>query len=176
MAGRHEGFFAPFSVDITDYIHAGKNTLLVIVKNDVTSTAVTVDGYAHYGDKIYGATHFGYDEPSLGWHHCPAGAGIFGKVKMAVAGTRRITDIFVKPDIDKGEITVHTTVFTYVYKTLSGKVKYTVEGRNFKETVFENAEGKTDPFTVDENYLTEKFSITNFKVWTQKRRICMRLH
>ncbi|MBR2384325.1 MAG: hypothetical protein IKA99_01815 [Clostridia bacterium] len=168
MAGRHEGFFAPFSVNITDYIHEGKNILLVVVKNDVTSTAVTIDGYAHYGDKIYGATHFGYDEPSLGWHHCPAGAGIFGKVKMAVVDTSRITDIFVQPNIDKGEITVHTTVFSYAYKTLKGKVSYTLEGRNFKETVFENVEGKVDPFTVDENYLTEKFTIPNYKLWTQK--------
>ena len=167
MAGRHEGFFAPFSVQITDYIREGENTLLIVVKNDVTSTAVTVDGYAHYGDKIYGATHFGYDEPELGWHHCPAGAGIFGKVKMAVAGTRRITDIFVQPDIDKGEITVRTTVFTYAYKTLKGKVSYTLEGRNFKQIIFENREGKTDPFTVDENYLTEKISLPDFKLWTQ---------
>ena len=168
MAGRHEGFFAPFSVRCGEYLHVGKNTLLIVAKNDVTSTAVTVDGYAHYGDKIYGATHFGYDEPALGWHHCPAGAGIFGKVKMTVAGTQRITDIFVQPDIDRGEITVHTTVFTYAYKTLRGKVSYTLEGRNFKETVFETVEGKTDPFTVDENYLTEKFSIPDFKLWTQK--------
>ena len=168
MAGRHEGFFAPFSVNITDYIHEGKNILLVVVKNDVTSTAVTVDGYAHYGDKIYGATHFGYDEPSLGWHHCPAGAGIFGKVKMAVAGTQRITNIFVQSDIDKGEITVQTTIFTYAYKTLKGKLSYTLEGRNFKETVFENVEGKTDPFTVDENYVTEQFAIPNYKLWTQQ--------
>ena len=168
MAARHEGFFAPFTANITEYIREGVNVLLVVVKNDATSTAVTIDGYAHYGDKIYGATHFGYDEPSLGWHHCPAGAGIFGKVRLAVAGTRRITDIFVKPDIDKGEITVHTTVFSYAYKTLRGKVAYTLEGRNFKETVFENAEGRTDPFTVDENYLTAKFPIPNFKLWTQK--------
>ena len=168
MAGRHEGFFAPFTVNVTDYLHEGSNVLLVVVKNDVTTTAVTVDGYAHYGDKIYGATHFGYDEPSLGWHHCPAGAGIFGKVHLTVAGTQRITDIFVKPDVDKGEITVCTTVFSYAYKTLKGKVAYTLEGRNFKQTVFENAEGKTDPFTVDENYLTEKFAIPDFKLWTQE--------
>ena len=168
MAGRHEGFFAPFSVNVTEYMHEGKNTLLIVVKNDVTTTAVTVDGYAHYGDKIYGATHFGYDEPELGWHHCPAGAGIFGKVKMAVASTRRITNLFVRPDIDKGKITVHTTVFSYAYKTLKGKVTYTVEGRNFKQIVFENRVGKTDPFTVDENYLTETFDLPNFKLWTQK--------
>ena len=167
MAGHHEGFFAPFSVNVTDYIHEGKNVLLVVVKNDVTSTAVQVDGYSHYGDKIYGATHFGYDEPKLGWHHCPAGAGIFGKVKMAVAGTRRITNLFVRPDIDQGKITVHTTVFSYAYKTLKGKVTYTIEGRNFKQIIFEDREGKTDPFTVNENYLTETFDLPDFKLWTQ---------
>ncbi len=168
MAGRHTGFFAPFSVNITEYLHKGRNVLLVVVKNDVTTTAIEVDGMKHYGDKIYAETHLGYDEPELGWHHCPAGAGIFGKVKMSVAGTSRITDIFVQPDIDKGEITVNTTVFTYAYKTCKYKIAYTVEGRNFQETVFENIEGKTDPFTVDENYLREKFSIPNFKLWTQK--------
>lgn len=168
MVDRHIGFFAPFSVNITDYIREGVNILLVVVKNDVTSTAVTVDGMAHYGDKIYGATHFGYDEPNYGWHHCPAGAGIYGKVKLSVVDDSRITDIFVKTDIDKSEITVNTTVYTYAYKTCKYKIAYTVEGRNFKETVFENVFGKTDPFTVDENYLCEKFNIPNFKLWTQK--------
>ena len=54
MVGRHEGFFAPFGVNITDYIHEGKNILLVVVKNDVTSTAVTVDGKcaAHYENTL----------------------------------------------------------------------------------------------------------------------------
>ncbi len=168
MVGRHVGFFAPFSVNITDYVVCGKNTLLVVVKNDVTTTACTVDGKAHYGDKIYGATHFGYDEPMLGWHHCPAGAGIYGKIKLSTCNASRITDIFVDTDIDTGDITVNTTVFTYAYKTLNYKVYYTVEGRNFKQKIFENVEGKADFFTVDENYLTEKFTLENFRLWTQE--------
>ncbi len=168
MAGRHTGFFAPFSVNITDYICEGKNILLVVVKNDVTSSGIEIDGMVHNGDKIYGATHLGYDEPTLGWHHCPAGAGIFGKVKASVVNDSRISDIFVQPDIDKGEIAVSATVFTYAYKTCQYKIFYTVEGRNFKEKVFENVEGKTDSFTVDENYLTANFSMPNFKLWTQK--------
>ena len=168
LAGGHTGFFAPFSVNITEYVHTGKNIILVVVKNDVTSTGVTVDGMMHYGDKIYGATHFGYDEPNLGWHHCPAGAGIYGKVKLSVVGASRITDIYVRPDIDNAEFTVHTTVFTYAYKTCKYKISYTLEGRNFKETIFENVEGKTDPFTIDENYLTAKFQLPNYKLWTQK--------
>ena len=52
MAGRHEGFFAPFSVNITDYIHEGKNSLLIVVKNDATSTAVTIDGYAMLAETV----------------------------------------------------------------------------------------------------------------------------
>ena len=168
LVGRHTGFFAPFSIDVTQNIIDGDNQLLVVVKNDLTSTAVTVDGKPHYGDKIYGATHFGYDEPMLGWHHCPAGAGIYGKVKLSTVNASRITDIFVDTDIDKGEITINTTVFTYAYKTLNYKVYYTVEGRNFKQTVVENVEGKTDPFTTDENYLTHKLALKDFKLWTQK--------
>ena len=167
MIKRHEGFFAPFSVDVTSNAVKGENDLLIVVKNDVTTTACTVDGKAHYGDKIYGATHFGYDEPMLGWHHCPAGAGIYGRVKLVTVNASRITDIFVEPDIDKGEITVNTTVFTYAYKTLNLTAYYTIEGRNFKETVIQDFKGKTDPFTVDENYLTEKFTIKDFKLWTQ---------
>lgn len=166
MAGTHTGFFAPFSVDITSYVHEGKNNLLIVVKNDLTSTGVKVDGVMQYGDKIYGATHLGYDEPMLGWHHCPAGAGIFGKVSLAIVNDSRITDIFVRPNIDKGEITVNTTVFTYPLKAKKYKITYTVEGRNFKETVFENVYGKTNVFTADENYLTEKFELKNFKLWT----------
>jgi hypothetical protein len=168
LVGRHTGFFAPFSIDITQNVKNGKNDLLIVVKNDLTSTACTVDGKPHYGDKIYGATHFGYDEPMLGWHHCPAGAGIYGTVKLLTVNASRITDIFVDTDIDTGEITINTTVFTYAYKTLNYKVFYTIEGRNFKEVIFDNLEGKTDPFTCDENYLTQKFTLKNFKTWTQK--------
>lgn len=167
LVGRHTGFFAPFSIDITQNVKDGKNILLVVVKNDLTSTACTVDGKPHYGDKIYGATHFGYDEPMLGWHHCPAGAGIYGKVKLSTVNASRITDIFVDTDIDSGEIKINTTVFTYAYKTLNYKVYYTVEGRNFKEVLFEGEEGKTDPFTADENYLTHNVTLKNFKLWTK---------
>ncbi len=168
LVGRHTGFFAPFSIDITANVKSGKNDLLIVVKNDVTTTSCTVDGKPHYGDKIYGATHFGYDEPMLGWHHCPAGAGIYGKVKFLEVNSSRISDIFVDTDMDSGEITVNTTVFTYAYKTLNYKVYYTVEGRNFNELIYDEVEGKTDPFTVDENYLTHKLKLENFKLWTKE--------
>ncbi len=172
MADRHIGFFAPFSVNITDYVHSGKNTLLVVAKNHLTTMGVYDEsGKRCFGDKIYAATHLGYDEPELGWHHCPAGAGIWGSVKLVTSGVHRIVDIFVRPDIDKSEITVNTTLDTFAFNgrfdEFHGKVKYTLEGRNFKETVFENADGKPlTPITVSKNYITDKFDLKGFKLWT----------
>lgn len=172
MAGRHIGFFAPFSVEITDYVRNGKNTILVVAKNHLTTLGVSdKNGKRCFGDKIYAATFLGYDEPELGWHHCPAGAGIWGSVKLVTLGRHRIKDIYVRPDIDKSEITVNTIIDTFEFHgdfaEFKGKISYTLEGRNFKETVFENKEGKPlTPITVSENYLTDTFKLDTFKLWT----------
>lgn len=166
LAGRHEGFFAPFKVEITNYIHVGENDLVIVVKNEPTTNGTDINGKRSFGDKIYAATHLGYDEPELGWHHCPSGAGIIGKVDLVIANKQRVTDIFVRPNIDKGEITVKTTIFNYLYGSEDLKVFYTVEGRNFKETVFENIEGKVNYLSVNTNYLSQTFKLENFKLWT----------
>ena len=172
LAGRHIGFFAPFSVNITDYVVDGNNTLLVIAKNHLTTLGIfSPEGKRFFGNKIYAATFLGYDEPNLGWHHCPAGAGIWGKVKLTTSGIHRIKDIYVRPDIDNSEITVSTIVDS----SFTGdnffedkcKIKYTLEGRNFKEVIFENREGAAlTPVTVSENYIYDSFSLDNFKLWT----------
>ena len=172
MAGRHVGFFAPFSVNITDYAVNGKNTILVVAKNHLTTMGVyDKDGKRCFGDKIYAATFLGYDEPELGWHHCPAGAGIWGSVKLVTVGRHRIKEIYVRPDIDNSEITVNTVLDTYefngTFSEFKGKVKYTLEGRNFKETVFTDREGGAlTPITVSENYISDKFKLDSFRFWT----------
>lgn len=166
LAVRHEGFFAPFQADVTDYVAHGDNIILIVVKNEVTTTGVVVDGLTHYGDKIYGATHFGYDEPNLGWHHCPAGAGIYGNVTLLVANGQRINDIFVEPDIDNGKITVRTTVYNSEYKTAKSSLRYKVEGRNFSQVVFETEYKPCSPLQINENYVTETFDLQNFRLWT----------
>ena len=172
LAGRHIGFFAPFSVNITDYVKDGKNTVLVVVKNHITTMGTySPEGKRFFGDKIYAATFLGYDEPNLGWHHCPAGAGIWGKVKLTTSGIHRIKDIYVRPDIDNSEITVNTIVDSAFngenFFEDKCKIKYTLEGRNFKEVIFENREGNAlTPVTVSENYLTDTFKLDSFKLWT----------
>ena len=166
LAGSHVNFFAPFKVDISSYIHEGANTLVVVVKNDYHTTGVYVDGFRTFGDKIYGATSFGYDEPKLGWHHCPAGSGIVGTVELVESNKIKITDIFVRPNIDDGKITVNTTVFNFGELGPKLKVLYTLEGKNFKQTIFENIEDTTNRIAVSTNYLVKEFKLDDFKLWT----------
>lgn len=166
LVAQHTGFFAPFSAIVTPYLKEGDNTLLVVVKNDVPTFGAPVDGKRQFGNKIYAATGLGYDDPDLGWHHCPAGAGIFGKVFFVECNRQRITDIYVQPNIDDGTVRVHTTFYNFVQAACTRKVRYTIEGRNFKETVAENVKGKINEVFIEENYLDETFTIPNCRLWT----------
>ena len=166
LVSHHVGFFAPFTAILTPFIKQGENTLVVVVKNDVSATGEDFNGAHHYGNRIFGATHLGYDEPMVGWHHNPAGAGIFGKVTFVECNKQRITDIFVRPDIDNGKINVETTFYNFLLNSTECQVKYTVEGRNFKQTIIKDYVGKIKKVLIEENYLFEEFEIPNFKLWT----------
>ena len=166
LAGRHVGFFAPFSVEVTEYLHVGSNVITVVVCNDNTTTAVKVSGLDQYGDKIYGATHLGYDEPNLGWHHCPAGAGIFGKLFFVKTDCARVKDIFVRPDIDGARITVNTTFSCFSSDAEKYLIKYRVEGRNFKGFELETEAIECDRAQYGENYLQKTFDLPDFRLWT----------
>lgn len=114
--GGHEGFFAPFSFDITDYLQE-ENELVVLCENDIPilGTGPVLDG-----DKIYAATGPGWDDPYTGWHHCPAGAGIFGKVTLEVRPVIYIDDIFVRPDIDGDGAEVRVGIINYTDEVKEG--------------------------------------------------------
>ncbi len=166
MVGTHEGFFASFSFDVTDFLQEGENALFIVVKNDYTTTGSSLNGSNNRGNKIYAATHLGYDEPNLGWHHCPSGLGIIGGVELVESNEQRITDIFVRPNTDEGKITVYTTVTNYTLKNPKCKIEYTVEGRNFEGKAFANRAGTINAVKISENYLQEGFDLPNFKWWT----------
>ncbi len=89
FVGSHEGFFAPFEFQITDFVREKDNVLLVVVEND----AVHSDG----GEKIYAATGLGFDDSKVGWHHCPPGMGIYQEVYVEGRSAVSIADIFVQP-------------------------------------------------------------------------------
>ena len=90
--GTHEGFFAPFAFEFTPAAHVGENVLLVKVENDAVpisdggSWGMSVDG-----DKLYAATGRGWDDPEVGWHHCPPGMGIYQSVTIEARPTLHLT-------------------------------------------------------------------------------------
>lgn len=107
--GGHEGFFAPFEFDITDYLEED-NELIIECHNDYTILGI---GPVLDGDKIYAATGPGFDDPYSGWHHCPAGAGVFGKVSIEIRPTIYIEDIFVRPNIDNNTAEIRVGIINY---------------------------------------------------------------
>lgn len=105
--GTHEGFFAPFEFDVTDYVQE-HNVLVVEVENDYPMMGV--NGTRLDGDKMYAATGPGWDDPETGWHHCPPGAGIYNKVLMEERAPLFIHDVFIRPNIDNDSAEVWVDV------------------------------------------------------------------
>lgn len=133
----HEGFFAPFSGDVTDLIHAGENRLRIVVKNDYKMMGEDEAGGRITGDKIYAATGPGWDEPQEGWHHCPAGMGIYNYVRFELKEKEYITDIFPRIYGKDGEVWVECQGTDLEEKEAG--LLISIYGRNFKETVIEDA-------------------------------------
>ncbi len=140
--GFHEGFFSPFEFEISDFVHTGKNTLEVVLKNDYVFSGHGGATRKAEGDKLYAATGIGWDDPELGWHHCPPGMGIYNDVRVEVRSRIHINDIFVRPMCDEKAIEVWTEITNadYVKKDISFSVS--LYGENFEQTVFENVQIK----------------------------------
>lgn len=137
FVGRHEGFFAPFEFDVTNAVKCGKNTLKVIAKNDyVMMGNANIDGEKVTGDKIYAATGLGWDDPLVGWHHCPPGFGIYNKVFVEVREKQYISDVFPRVNSNASEIWVEC--FSTEEKSKDVEFEISVYGQNFNEAVIEN--------------------------------------
>lgn len=135
FVGMHEGFFSPFEFCIDENIVPGKNTLKIELFNDFVYLGTTgPDNVRREGDKLYAATGLGWDDPALGWHHCPPGMGLYGDVALEIRNRINISDIFVRKD----EIWVEVQNADYAKKHL--KIKFSIYGQNFDETAVENFE------------------------------------
>ncbi len=129
LAGSHEGFFAPFEMDITDCLQP-HNELLVEVKNDYS--ILGVDGTPLDGDKIYAATGPGWDNPDTGWHHCPPGAGIYQPVCIEERAAECVTDVFARPDIDRKTVEFRVGIYNRFARVLRNfVVEIEIRPRNF---------------------------------------------
>jgi len=139
--GSHEGFFAPFEFDFTAVAKTGKNVLLVKVENDaicMSNDSWGDDGHLYEGDKIYAATGPGYDEPVIGWHHCPPGMGIYQGVRIEARSKLFIDDVFVRPKIDEQRAEVWVDVYSTDILRSDVSLELSVYGRNFKKTVLKD--------------------------------------
>ncbi|MDF2921415.1 MAG: glycoside hydrolase family 2 [Paenibacillaceae bacterium] len=132
--GSHEGFFAPFEVNCGGSVAAGTNTLVVKVEND--SVGLDKKG----GDKIYAATGVGYDDPLRGWHHCPPGMGIYQGVAVEARPKLHLGNVFVRPlpDLEQAEVWVEVNCLSEEPEEI--RLRLSVYGRNFAQTVLEQYE------------------------------------
>lgn len=132
--GTHEGFFSPFEFDITQNAKKGKNTLKVELYNDniYMGNAFATQEKTE-GEKLYAATGLGWDDAAEGWHHCPAGMGIYNDVFVEVRETLNITDIYVRPMPDEEKAEVWVEVENALYDTLDITIELSIFGQNFKE-------------------------------------------
>jgi hypothetical protein len=126
MVGAHTGYFAPFEIDITSALRKNDDNVLVVrVENDSIMLGLeSWKGPAVDGDKIYAAVGPGWDDPEIGWHECAPGAGIWQKVYLEGRPKLHITDVFVRPDLDRSEIEIRIEV--YQPETLNRDVDFEV--------------------------------------------------
>ncbi|WP_372935892.1 glycoside hydrolase family 2 protein, partial [Mariniphaga sediminis] len=137
--GSHEGFFAPFEFDFTKVAKQGTNKLLVKVTNHEVGSK---------GEKIYAATGPGYDEPNLGWHHCPAGMGIYQSVFIEARSQLHVNDLFIRPITEKDSAELWIEINNTSFKNENIEIEYSIYGQNFKEITCENTTYKPSTIVV----------------------------
>jgi len=135
--GTHEGFFSPFEFEITDVIKNGENILQVDLYNDYIYLGNAFASQEKCeGDKLYAATGPGWDDAAEGWHHCPAGMGLYHDVSVEIRNRINITDLYVRPLEESAELWVEIENVDYQDRYIHFNLS--IYGQNFEDTVIEN--------------------------------------
>lgn len=170
FVGQHEGLFAPFSFDITDCL-ADDNTLIIEVHNDIPTKGD--DNSDLDGDKIYAATGPGWDDPETGWHHCPPGAGVFGKVTLEVRPEVYIDDIFARPNIDEDYIELRLGVYNYTDELPENLLfRAEIGPKNFTDADAEESftyEAKMVQIGRGKNEYRYRIPMKKYRLWTTEK-------
>lgn len=136
--GSHEGFFAPFEFECTAAVHEGGNILLVKVENDAIYMGNDSWGQPEEGDKLYAATNLCWDDPDLGWHHCPPGFGIYQEVFVEARAPMHVVDLWVRPLPDEERAEAWIEVWNRDRQNRPASVEISVFGQNFPDTVIQS--------------------------------------
>lgn len=159
--GFHEGFFAPFEFEVSQHLHVGENYLVVRVENSAVFNGNDTWGQAEAGEKIYAATGPGYDEPELGWHHCPPGMGIYQEAYLEFRPNLFVSDVFVRPLPEESEIEVWIEVGNASQRSRNIEISASIYGRNFEAVVVE--EYRYSPELIPTFGLGDAFQIAKAK-------------
>ena len=137
--GQHEGFYAPFEFAVDAFLNPDSvNTIIVELHNDAICKGVKLDdGTMVDGDKLYAATGLGWDDPSRGWHHCPPGMGIFGKVQLEARAQSWVSHAWVRTLDLEGDVEVFLEISGREFVNRPITVEYAIYGENFERTVLE---------------------------------------
>lgn len=165
--GSHEGFFSPFEFDITARVRRGRNRLLVRVENDAVCHGNHSWGQPVDGDKIYAATGVGWDEPGVGWHHCPPGMGIHRPVVIEARPRVHVRDVFVRPLPDEQAAELWVEVFNASAEPCPVKIECDVFGQNFRAHVVRGAAfPELPPAGPGVSFYRRRFAIASPRLWS----------
>ena len=160
--GSHEGLFAPFEFDVTDYLRE-ENELYVECRNDIPTLGV---GDVLDGDKLYAATGPGWDDSEVGWHHCPAGAGLFGRVTLERRPVLYVSDIFVRPDIDSEYSEIRIGVENYG-EEIAGDLTLSVRAlpKNYTGEEIGSLSAQVKAVGIGKNEYRYRIRLTGYRLW-----------
>jgi len=113
-AGRHEGGYVSFTVDITDYAHAGKNVIMVYARSDVRS-----------GKQPAGKQSTWYHSHGCSYTRT---TGIWQTVWMEPVAENYMQKIFLTPDLANKGVHVRIVLADYA-DGVSFKAEASYEGR-----------------------------------------------
>ncbi|MFA6187164.1 MAG: sugar-binding domain-containing protein [Phycisphaerae bacterium] len=172
--GGHTGWWSPFEFDITKYVKkTGENILVVLIKNENSSIALG----AADGRKIFAATSQGWNDPNTGWHHSQSGGGIWQEAYIEGRPQLHITDIFVRPDIDKGYVDAIVQVYQPAQLNdgikmpkVKTPVSLTVDifPNNFEGEPIRNVKVSTSDAGALFSEYSGRIKIENFRTWELK--------
>ncbi len=165
--GSHEGFFAPFELDVTPTLRQGENVLLVRVENDFpTIGEYDAAGEMFDGDKIYAATGPGWDEPGVGWCHCPPGAGVFQPVYLEGRPAVFVSDLWVRPDIDHEQAEAWVEVSNALLSKEPVALTLSLFSRNFQGLSVAGIACEVPPAGPGPNLYRIPLGMRGFRLWS----------